>query len=472
MDYLYTLNPTAMVIVSISIMIVCGFLVSRLTKLIKLPNVTGYIIAGVLIGPQVLHLIPSALISSFDFLTDIAIAFIAFGVGKYIDFSTFKQTGLKNFLITVCEVFLTALLVCIVMKFAFGLTWEFSIMIGTIASTTAPTSTFMTIRQYRARGNFINTLVQTIAMNGIVSLLLFNICLVLFTADHITFWNVSLPLLYSFGTVALGIAGGFLLKKLISANFSTDSQTIMTFAILFSLTAISCLLEVSPLLACMALGASYVSLKGEKQLFKQISAFTPPILLLFFVASGMRLDLTDFLNLGLVSIAYVLVRILGKVAGSTLGGLLTKANKNVVQYLGFALLPQASISVGLAAVVQRVLPDAGGQMLVSIILTSALIFELIGPMLSKWAIFASKSVSQNVNDGGFKRKTKLTPIELYIQNQIETNSLEQQIIETTYQAKTKSDIKKLKRIMKELKKTKAFEHTVEIELDGDDKDDF
>ncbi len=459
-DNLYESNPTASIIVTLAIIILAGFLISRLTKLCKLPNVTGYIIAGVLIGPSVLNLVPSSIVPGFDFLTDIAIAFIAFGVGRFINISTFKTNGLKILAITLIETFLTAGLVLIILKFAFNLSWEISAILGCIAATTAPTTTFMTIRQYKAKGQFITSVVQSIAISSIVTLLIFNICLIFVQKTDSTF-ALFLPILYYIGTIVLGIGFGFLLKKLIDANFSRDSRVIMTFAFIITLTAVSSLMGISPLLACISFGASYVSFKGEKEIFEILNSFTPPILLVFFVYCGIQFDFNNLLNVGLISLCYVLIRMIGKVGGSALGGMMTKSSPTTKKYLGLVLIPQASVSVSLAAIAYRVLPPEVGSQLTSIILTTAIIFEFIGPVCAKWAISKSGAIEDNA-------RKKLTPMERYI-NQTESDTLKQKMCEIKYKAKNKSDVLKLKRIMKELKKTQAFNDTCEIEFDDENE---
>lgn len=406
-------DTTTLVIVSLAIIIVAGFLMSRLTKLLKLPNVTGYIIAGVLIGPHVLNIIPQEIVPSFSFITDLALAFIAFGVGRYINLGALKQNAKKTIVITLFESLLAMVLVFVCMKFIFNCSYSLSLVLASIAATTAPTSTLMTIRQYNAKGNFVDTLIQVIALDNALALIVFNICLVFAKGSEggMNVLDVVLPLVYNLGAMGLGVGLGFLLKKLINEKYSMDSRLIMTFAIIISLTAVCVLLGVSPLLACMTLGATYVSAKGNTEMFNIISSFTPPILLIFFVYSGMNLELSALLDFGLMGIVYFLVRILGKLLGSFIGGSLSKSSLDVKKYLGLALIPQAGVSIGLAAIAQRSLPVEAGGILATVILSSAILYELIGPVFAKFAIFASGSPQTNLNP-----KKQLTPMEQYIKD--------------------------------------------------------
>lgn len=412
LDYLFDTNPEALVIISLAIIIVAGFLMSRLTKVCRLPNVTGYILAGILIGPYVLNIIPASILPSFNFLTDIAVAFIAFGVGKYINLTLLKSQGKKALIITLFESILAGLLIYVFMFFLFGLSWQVSLLLSAIACCTAPTSTLMTIRQYRASGNFVDSLVQVIALDNVIGLLAFNVCLVIVqgSSQAISVGTLLLPILYTVLTIALGIGLGLLLKKLFKERYSMDSRLIMTFAIIFTLTAVCCFLNISPLLPCMALGATYVTAKGNNEVFKVVGSFTPPILLIFFVVSGMKFDITMLLSIGLVGLAYFFIRMLGKMVGSYLGGVVTKSSADTRKFLGLALIPQAGVSIGLVAISSRALPTDVASLITTIILTSAILYELVGPATAKYAIFSCAQIDSSTIS---HRKT-LTPIEKYI----------------------------------------------------------
>lgn len=473
LDSLYESNPTALVIISLAIIIVAGFLMSRLTKLLKLPNVTGYIIAGVLIGPYLLNVIPQAILPEFNFLTDIAIALIAFGVGKHINFRLLKKSFGKMLVITMFESILSGLIVFVFMKFVFGLSTILCIILGAIATSTAPTSTLMTIRQYNAKGKFIDSLIQVIAIDNAISLILFNICLSFTQGSSLDFVSVIKPLALNLFVMLLGFGLGFALKKLYTNKFSQDSRLIMTFAILFGLCAICSFLNLSPLLACMTLGATYITAGGDSEIFKVVSSFTPPILLVFFVVSGMKLNLSMLAGVGVVGVVYFLVRILGKMLGSMLGGTITKSSVEVKKYLGMALIPQAGVSIGLAAIAERFLPVGEAGLLTTIILSSAILYELVGPALAKHAIFASDSIPE---DSVYKNKKKLTPLEEYLNQHLQDNFMGDFDFLPKNQVKTKNQDPKEKTSQKEqeiqTKKPKEnIDSKKEKELDEDKKTD-
>lgn len=389
-------STSAQVILSLAVMLFSGFLMTRLTKLAHLPNVTGYILAGVLIGPCVLNLIPETVQNGMDFVTDVALAFIAFGVGKYFKLGRLRKNGRSVLILTVFESLIAALLVFLVMAFVFRLPIPFSLLLGAIGSATAPASTIMTIRQYKAKGQFVDILLQIVALDDAVALLAFSVCAAIAQAMEggggITPKAVLLPILWNLLALAAGALAGFLLHKLIGENRSSQHRLVLVTALLLSITGFCTALDISPLLACMVMGAVYINVSGNKKVFKQVNGFTPPIQLLFFVLSGMRMDLTALKAAGLIGVVYFLVRIIGKYAGAWLGAVLGKASVPIRRYLGLALIPQAGVSIGLALLGQRILPAESGALLSTIILSSGVLYEMIGPACAKAAIFLSGSV--------------------------------------------------------------------------------
>lgn len=395
------LNSNAVIISSLSIILLSSFLLTRVTKKFKLPNVTAYIITGILIGPYVLNIIPKDIISGLDFVTDVALAFIAFGVGKYFKISTLKQNGTKVFIITLFESLVAAVAVTLVMIFVFHLSVPFSIMLGAIGCATAPASTIMTIRQYGAKGPFVDTILQVTALDDVVSLVAFSICIAVAEAlSSNTSLSLSvflMPIITNVIAILIGIAMGFVLNKIINDRRTQDNKLIITISIILAMTGLCSVLDISPLLSSMALGASYINLSNNNHLFKQINNFTPPILTIFFVLSGMRLDVPALASAGIIGVVYFVVRIVGKYAGAYFGALLCKSPDEIKNYLGLALIPQAGVSIGLAALGQRILPPEIGGLLSTIILSSSVLYELIGPASAKAALHLSKSMpNENV----------------------------------------------------------------------------
>ena len=190
--------------------------------------------------------------------------------------------------------------------------------------------------------------------------------------------------------VALALA--VLLRWLAGQGHSQAHTLVLVNAVLLFLSGLCSTLGISPLLACMALGAGYVNLGGEKRLFKRMDKFSPPFLLLFFALSGLRLNIPSLATAGVIGVAYFFVRIAGKYAGASSGAALCRADPSIIKYLGLALTPQAGVSIGLAVLGQRLLPAAEGTMLATIILSSAVLYELTGPACAKLALLRSGAI--------------------------------------------------------------------------------
>ena len=389
-------------------MLIAGYVMSRLTKKLKLPNVTGYIIAGILIGPYCINIIPAKVVEGMSFLADIALAFIAFSTGEFFKMSTLKKNGGKNIVITVFEALLASIVVFLVMYFALGLSLPFSIVLGALAAATAPASTMMTIRQTNSKGDFVDTLLQVVALDDVVGLVAFSVAIAVATASlagAVTAGNVLLPIVYNIVAFVVGGLLGFLLKLLISKR-STDNRLIIAVATIFGFCGICSFMDVSPLLGCMAMGTVYMNTSNDDKLFKQLNYFSPPILLLFFVRSGVNFKLDALVSTGesvggvsllVIGVVYFFVRILGKYGGSFLGCLVTKKDKKVRNYLGLALIPQAGVAIGLATLASRTIGGDTGSALETIILASSVLYELIGPACAKLALYLSKSYSNDIN---------------------------------------------------------------------------
>ncbi len=404
------IDPGAVTIIAVSLMLFVGFLLTRITKKLKLPNVTAYILTGILIGPFCLDLVPKSVISGMDFLSDIALAFIAFSTGEFFRLSALKKNGIKVVFITLAEALFASLFIFILTYFILGLNLAFSIVISALAAATAPASTMMTIRQTGAKGDFVDTLLQTVALDNIVAIVAYSISIsvavALNTGNSVSITNVLIPIGTNIGVLLLGCIFGFVMKLLIH-NRSNDNRLIITVALLFTFCGICAMLGISPLLGCMSMGTVYINVANDDKLFKQINYFSPPILLLFFVRSGLSFDLNALVStsgaigavsLLVVGITYFIVRIIAKYAGAYLGCVFAGKSKKVRNYLGLALIPQAGVAIGLAALGARELSGEMGSALETIILASSILYELVGPVCAKLSLYLSGSYSTKLEE--------------------------------------------------------------------------
>ena len=409
MNWIHSQSPVAVTIISIALMLAIGFLMTRITKLLKLPNVTAYIIGGILAGPFCLNLFPESIIASTSFLPDIALAFIAFSTGEFFRISSLKKNGGKVFVITVLESCCAAVLVFLFCWLVLGLNLAFSIVLGALATATAPASTIMTIRQTGAKGDFVDTLLQVVALDDVVGLALYSIAVSLataiFSSSGFEVRNVLIPLGKTILMMLLGGGVGLILTWLTGTRRSTDNRLIIAIAVLFTFCGICVVVDISPLLGCMAMGMVYINTTGDERMFRQLNYFSPPILLLFFFRSGLSFDLGSlFGNTGalgavpllIIGISYFLVRIIGKYIGAWTGCHLAKKDPKVRNYLGLALIPQAGVAIGLAALGARELGGEMGHALETIILSSSVLYELIGPASAKLSLYLSGSYSNEL----------------------------------------------------------------------------
>lgn len=412
-------SSSAKVIISIAVILFFGFLATRLTKLIKLPNVTAYILVGVLLVPiwtvipsaGISGIIPTSVVEGMGFLTDIALAFIAFGAGEFFRMKNLKDAGVSVIIITLFEALMASLAIFLICFFALGIDLAFSLVLAALASATAPASTIMTIRQTKAKGEYVNTLLEVVALDDVVSLFLYTVaisaCLALKSGgDGISFKTVGLPVIYNIVCLVVGFGCGFLLKLLVSVKRTTDNRLIIVIATIFLFCGICALLGQSPLLGCMAMGMVYINLSEDEKLFKQLAYFSPPIMLCFFVRSGMRFNLKSFTDASLigyvplfvVALVYFVVRILGKYAGAYLGSVSTRKDQKIRNYLGLGLVPQAGVAIGLSEMGAEIIGGTEGDNLRTIILASSVLYELVGPGLAKLGLYLSKSYSTDINE--------------------------------------------------------------------------
>lgn len=405
-------SSVSVVIISISLILMSGFLMTRITKKLRLPNVTAYIVAGILIGPHCLNLVPKSIINGTSFLSDIALAFIAFSTGQFFKFDILKKNGAKVIFIALFEALLASALVFILTFFILRLNLAFSIVLAALASATAPASIMMTIRQTGAKGDFVETLLQIIAIDNILSLIAYSVAISIalnsFTGMPFSITRIINPVVINLTVLLLGVLFGIILKLMIQPKTrSSDNRLIISVALLFAFCGICAIFEISPLLGCMSMGTVYLNLSNDEKLFKQLNYFSPPFLLMFFVRSGMSFNLPALLNtnssigdfsLLFIGILYFITRIIGKYGGAFISSIITKKEKNTRNYLGLALIPQAGVAIGLASLGARTLKGETGNALETIILASSVLYELIGPACAKLSLYLSKSYSTKLED--------------------------------------------------------------------------
>lgn len=448
-------SPVSVVVLSIAIILAAGFLLTRITKLLKLPNVTAYVVAGIIIGPFCLKAVPKSVIDGSAFVSDIALAFIAFSAGEFFRFSSFKGKGKQLVVITLFESLMASLLVFFLTYCILRLGMAFSLVLSALASATAPASTLMTIRQTKAKGDFVDTLISVVALDDVVSLLAFSVAISVATASvagSVDAKAVALPIVYNVLMIALGVGAGYLLKLLMTRR-STDNRLIVSVALLFVLCGVGAALGVSPLMACMVMGAVYINVSDDDRLFKQLNYFSPPFLLVFFVRSGMSFRLDTLFDasarvagvpLLLIGCLYFFVRILGKYLGAFLGCKICKKPNRTTNTLGLALIPQAGVAIGLAELAARTIGGETGIIIQTVIMSSSILYELIGPAMAKLALVLSGSIGGGedlpIKEPGQSRRDELIERMNAIQAEIDRENYARSEEEKAFSAAAEEDI--------------------------------
>ena len=373
----------------VGITMMAGLIMSRAAKLVKLPNVTAFLVAGLIIGPCVAGIISREQAESMGIISEAALGFIAYSIGGEFKLSYLKKIGKAPLTITFFQGMMTA--VCVdVGLILFGVDVPLALLLGAIALATAPAATLMVVRQYKANGPVTQMLLPVVAMDDALGLMVFSISASVAQAmlgGAITVSSMILsPLIEIVGSFALGAALGWLLA--FGARFfaSRGNKLALSIALVLAGVGLCDILNLSSLLVCMMIGAMMVNLSQQREvLMEQCDRFTPPLFLLFFVLSGADLDLSVLPSVGLIGVGYLLLRSMGKWGGTMLGAVCVKADSNIKKYLGLTLLPQAGVAIGMASLVAARFPTLGSQVN-TIVLAGVLVFELIGPVITKLAL--------------------------------------------------------------------------------------
>lgn len=390
------------VLLALSIAMAMGLLMSRFIKLIHLPDVTGYLIAGLLVGPYVLGVMTPELNNSLAIVSNVALGFIAYSIGSEFKISYLKEIGIKPIVITIFEGCVASLLVFLTLFLA-GQDMPLCLALGAIAAATAPAATLMVVRQYKANGPVTKMLLPVVAMDDALGLMLYAIMMAvartLVDGSALSVMTLLVePLLQIIFSLGLGVALGFLLTLVIPFFHSRGKKLALSIMMVFCAVGLSEVLDLSSLLVCMMVGATMINLSHQSDsMLEQVDRFTPPLFLLFFVLSGANLNLSVLPTVGVVGVCYVLARAAGKVLGATVGAITQRCDKNIIRYLGFTLIPQAGVAIGMARMSMTALPEYA-DIINAVVLSGTLIYELCGPVITKIALTKAGEIKTTVKN--------------------------------------------------------------------------
>ncbi len=423
-------------LLSVSVALLAGLMMTRLIKPLKLPDVTAYLVAGVLIGPYCLGAInipglgftSAEAVSRLSLISEVALGFIAFSIGNEFRLSELKHTGRQAMVVGIVQALVAAFLVdlsLIALHFAIPdkLSMAQAITLGAIATATAPAATLMVVRQYKASGPLTNLLLPVVALDDAVGLVVFAVSFgIARTLNSGAVDMISIlvnPLVEIVASLAMGAFMGWLLTLLEKLFYSNTNRLSMTIAFVFMTVSLSMLeFEIGPvtvgfssLLVCMMLGTVFCNLCPlSEDLMGKADKWTSPLFALFFVISGAELELSVFADLAIVGIGvvYILFRSGGKMLGAFVSTSWMKCEPQVRKYLGITLLPQAGVALGMCLTAKQLGDE--GDLIRNIILFSVLIYELIGPMFTKWALTKAGDIKPIPDEVKNRRENKLAAL--------------------------------------------------------------
>lgn len=406
------------VLLSLSIAIFAGLMLSRLAKLLHLPAVTAYLVAGILVGPYCLGMlgvegfgfINKADVDKYAILSDVALGFIAFSIGNEFRLSQLKKTGKQATVIGIFQAVFTTLLVDVILiAVHFAIPDKFplpaAIVLGAVASATAPAATLMVVRQYKAKGPLTDILLPIVALDDAVGLVVFAISFGIAKAlisGHVDVLSVVVePILEVVLSLLLGLVMGLLFTFFEKFFHSRSKRLSMSVTFVFLTVALSMLkfeiggihIAFSSLLVCMMLGTIFCNICDfSEELMDRVDRWTAPLFILFFVLSGAELELSVFSDVAIVVIGllYILSRSAGKYFGASISSRMVKCEPNIIKYLGVTLLPQAGVALGMAIKSEQL--GAEGAIVANITLFAVLVYELIGPLLTKIALLKAGEI--------------------------------------------------------------------------------
>lgn len=398
------------ILFAVGILLVAGFLLGRLAGRINLPEITGFIIAGLIMGEAVTGVIPPHMNESLQIVTEVALGLIALTIGSEFYLVKLKKLGKDIILITLIQLLMTFGVVSLAL-FLFKLDLTIALLLGTIASATAPAATVAVVQSLKARGLFIDYLYGVVALDDVGCVLLFGIIFALISGtiggatEHSGLHEIVHALTEIGSSVLIGAVSGLVIHAINFRRRNSNEILIVTLGILFIFTAIAIVFHLSPLLMNMVAGAVIINMSAKNQrLFHILEPLSPPIYALFFVLAGLELDPAAILqgNVLVLGTVYILARGLGKYGGVFTGGLLTRTPSQIRNYLGFCMLPQAGVAIGLVLLIQvspivKSLPESERLIIdnmANIVLFSVFINELIGPPLSKFAILRGNEMEE------------------------------------------------------------------------------
>ena len=416
--------------------LLAGLLMTRLFKPFKLPDVTAYLIAGVLIGPYCIGALnigglgftTMEAVEALGLVSSVALGFIAFSIGSEFRLEELKKTGKQAFVIGIVQALVATLFVDLALLVVYlilpdKITVPQILVLGAIATATAPAATLMVVRQYKAHGPLTKLLLPIVALDDAVGLIVFavsfGIAKTLLSGEADLISIIVNPIVEIVCSLILGAVMGIILTWLEKLFHSNTNRLNMTIAFVFLTVALSMVdfhigtvhISFSSLLVCMMLGTVFCNICPlSEDLMTRSDKWTSPLLAIFFVISGAELELNVFTDIAIVGIGivYILFRCLGKYTGSLISAVATKCEPQICKYLGVTLFPQAGVALGMCGIVGASAEfGAQGVLIRNITLFAVLIYELVGPLMTRQALTAAGEIKPIPHEVKNRRQAKL-----------------------------------------------------------------
>ena len=385
--------------ISVGMAIIIGVLFGKIMNKFKIPAVAGYVIAGLVLGVSCLNLISGEMSEQLSFIGDFALGIIAFNIGSELEYSVLKRLGKPIFIIAFFEAIFAFILVTLV-TILLGEKIYTALILGAVASATAPAATVMVLNELKAKGPLTSTLLGVVAVDDAICLMIYaiasSLAKVFIKHTSINMYSlIYLPIKEIVLSVLSGFLLGILLVYIINRLHKDSEIQIVALGFIITLTGMAMKYNLSPLLSCMSLGIAVSNLCAHSnEVFSTIEKFDSPIITAFFALAGARLNISLIPKIGLLGICYLIFRIIGKVSGAYIGGIISKAPKVVKKYIGYGLFSQIGVAIGLAIIVSREFKGTGLDVKVlTILLATTIITEIIGPISTKQAIIKAKEAN-------------------------------------------------------------------------------
>lgn len=385
--------------ISVGMAIIIGVLFGKIMNKFKIPAVAGYVIAGLVLGVSCLNLISGEMSEQLSFIGDFALGIIAFNIGSELEYSVLKRLGKPIFIIAFFEAIFAFILVTLV-TILLGEKIYTALILGAVASATAPAATVMVLNELKAKGPLTSTLLGVVAVDDAICLMIYaiasSLAKVFIKHTSINMYSlIYLPIKEIVLSILSGFLLGILLVYIINRLHKDSEIQIVALGFIITLTGMAMKYNLSPLLSCMSLGIAVSNLCAHSnEVFSTIEKFDSPIITAFFVLAGARLNISLIPKIGLLGICYLIFRIIGKVSGAYVGGIISKAPKVVKKYIGYGLFSQIGVAIGLAIIVSREFKGTGLDVKVlTILLATTIITEIIGPISTKQAIIKAKEAN-------------------------------------------------------------------------------